>query len=97
MVPPPVSKQLKPTAISGLEGDIVVWRNDAMQAIKLETAVIDLDRPTLDIVCSISSHHCTYTVAEWALRKIYSANITIHASMQITTMATTKKINSRFE
>jgi len=32
------------TAISGLAGEIVVWRNSAMQAIKLETAVIDLDR-----------------------------------------------------
>jgi hypothetical protein len=29
--------------------------------------------------------------------KIYSANTTIHASMQITTMATAKKIKSRFE
>jgi hypothetical protein len=34
----------QPTAISGLKGEIVVWRNGAMQAIKLETAVIDLDR-----------------------------------------------------
>jgi len=29
--------------------------------------------------------------------KIYSANMTIQASMQITAMATAKKINSRFE
>ena len=34
---------------------------------------------------------------EKALMKIYSANITIRASMQITTMATAKKIKSRFE
>jgi hypothetical protein len=31
---------IQPTAISGLEGEIVVWRNSAMQAIKLETTVL---------------------------------------------------------
>ena len=34
---------------------------------------------------------------EIALMKFYPANIAIHASMQITTMATAKKIKSRFE
>jgi hypothetical protein len=34
---------------------------------------------------------------EIALMKIYPANIAIHASMQIMTMATAKKIKSRFE
>ena len=98
MVPPPISKQLNQQQFQDLKERLQSGATArCRQSSWKRRSFILIDGSDIEIVCSFSSHHCVYNFAQWALPKIYSANITIHASMQITTMAMTKKIKSRFE